>query len=117
MTLDNRLRPVIGAVSISPNGAVLGDIISCSETASDADDEPLSATYCHGRDQNGNSIGNSANILLDAAVVSGGTILTCVVTVEDLSGGMDIEDNSFYHRQHPSSCEQCDGKLGDCDNL
>ena len=59
------------------------------ETASDADDEPLSATY-EWTDQNGNSIGNGANILLDAAVVSGGTILTCVVTVEDLSGGMDI---------------------------
>lgn len=93
VNLDNR-EPLLSAITITPNAAVLGDTLTCSPSTSDADNEQITETILW-TNSAGIVMSNTAEVELDPVVVSGGETLTCTVFVEDESGSIVTDSNNF----------------------
>ena len=99
ITISNSL-PAVSSPIISSNGGVYNDsVLTCSATASDAD-ETVTPTYSW--NVNG-SVYNGATIDLSSYTLSVGDSVTCSATVTDSNGGMaSAQTSDVIENRSPS---------------
>ena len=78
--------PTIASLSISPTTSYNDSLLTCSVTASDADNETLTESYTWTNVTTGTSLGSSATLTLDSSLASRNDEISCSVTVTDPSG-------------------------------
>ena len=84
--MDNR-SPSVNSVTITPTVALSDSLLTCTSGSSDADGEAITTTY---EWQIGSSfVGGNAELQLDNSLVIPGTIVDCIVSIEDESGATD----------------------------
>lgn len=84
--------PTIDTLSLSASTARVGDTLSCSGTASDADGHSFTLAYQWTNDTDGTVLASSASYTLTAAGTNPGDTLSCTLTATD-SEGWDGSDS------------------------
>ncbi|MEC8278495.1 MAG: hypothetical protein VX026_12305, partial [Myxococcota bacterium] len=88
----NHTTPTVSNVSISPSTALTDSVLSCSGTATDADEDSLTITY---EWRNGSNIlGNSDTLSLNNTLASPSDSITCIITASDPHGASASDSDS-----------------------